>query len=58
MGPFEKEAREFLGERTPGIPESQYLFSLAELVRTREKFFRASQRVGGVTNAGKGDFIS
>lgn len=45
MGPFETEARAFLGERGEGMPESQYLFSLAELVRTREKFAKAAERV-------------
>lgn len=43
IGPFEEEARAYLGERTSGIPESQYLFSLAELVRTSEKLTKAMQ---------------
>lgn len=44
IGPLEQSAREYLGLRTAGIPESQYLFALAELVRTRERLKKAEQR--------------
>lgn len=49
VGPYESEARAFLGDRADDVPESTYLDALARLVRTRERYATAAARVAPAT---------